>query len=155
MLGSAISRIVGADDDIHLAAETNSGDRSRVEAHVEPLRLDVQILAANTGEEIERNLRIRVGGVGGRDGIGPAECAADDVIEQEVGAALVLEGVAERRALDAVSRDGLVKRWLMALVVLVAEELGKLDGGSRAIAENDVGRMDDGVRRDEPWPQRF
>ena len=58
----------------------------------------------------------------------------------------MLEGIAERRALNAVSRDGLVKRWLMALVVLVAEELGKLDGGSRAIAENDVGRVDVGVR---------
>ena len=46
----------------------------------------------------------------------------------------------------AVPGERLVAGRLMALVVLVAEELGKLDGGSRAIAENDVGRVDVGVR---------
>ena len=125
-----------SDDHIHVAPEADAADGRFERTHADARRLDRQVFAGTSSEEIHADAFLRIAGVGhGNRILGPGDMA-HGVAEEKIGMTIVLERVAEVGALHAKPRESLAERRLMALFVLFPEELINLDGRAGHIAND-------------------
>jgi CRISPR/Cas system endoribonuclease Cas6 (RAMP superfamily) len=110
-----------------LVTKANACDRHLERAHADAGRLNGQIIVAGF-EEIQSNAAFRVDRVGCRDRVESAAQTPHGITEEKIYLASVLKGIAQVRAFDPVSGDGLAERQTMQLLVLFSKELFNLDG---------------------------